>query len=73
MNKMYGMVENLKVDKDPRVLNCAGIMEILLNKVDDLQEEVQHLQEENEGLRFDLDDKKHEEGPRRRSRRDLPF
>ncbi|NIT99399.1 MAG: hypothetical protein GWN01_00155, partial [Nitrosopumilaceae archaeon] len=45
----------------------------LVTHVDDLQEEIVFLKEENESLRFDLQDKKFEEGPRRRTRRERGF
>lgn len=73
--KVIDMIENLRkhANGDKKVLNCASIMEILINKVDDLREEVEHLTEENEALRFDLQDKKFEQGPRPRTRRERAF
>lgn len=71
ITKITELIQNLRENTDDRrLLNSASIMEILINHVDDLQEEIIFLKEENESLRFDLQDKKFEEGPRRRTRRE---
>ena len=72
LEKLHRMCESLdgSAGDDKRLKNCAKIFQILLTHIDDLQEECMFLKEENESLRFDLEDKKYEEGPRRRTRRE---
>lgn len=69
IEKLFTIVENIKksAEGDKRLLNCVTIIELLLTNIDDVQEELEHLKEENEALRFDLEDKKFEQGPRRRT------
>lgn len=74
IEKIFTIVGNLRnsADGDKRLLNCVTIIELLLTNIDDVQEELEHLKEENEALRFDLEDKKFEQGPRRRIRAEVP-
>ncbi|KFZ27717.1 MAG: hypothetical protein KQ78_00027 [Candidatus Izimaplasma bacterium HR2] len=73
IEKIFTIVENLRksADGNKRLLNCVSIIELLLNNIDDIQEELEHLIEENEALRFDLEDKKIEQGPRRRTNAEI--
>ena len=38
VDKIFALIESLKADKDKRVLNSANIMEMLITRVDDLQD-----------------------------------
>lgn len=70
LEKLHTMSENLyeSAGDDKRLRNCATIFQLLLTHIDDLQEELDHVRDENEAMMFALEDKKFEEsGSRRRT------
>ena len=48
---------------DDKLKNAGTIIQLLITQVDDLNEEVLWLKEENESMRFELQDKKIEQTP----------
>lgn len=59
LNKLHVLSEELvKTAENERIRNAGTIIQLLVRHVDDLLEEVLWLKEENESMRFDLEDKK---------------
>ena len=62
LERLHIHAENMvKSAENDGMRNAGTIIQLLVSQVDDLNEEVVWLKEENESLRFDLQDKKHEQ------------
>lgn len=69
MNKILGLVGNIKSSSsDKQVLTMCSIVERCVDIVDDIQEDLEFLEEENERMKFELQDKRFEESRRGRRR-----
>jgi len=70
INKISELVESIRsTTTDKKVINMTMIVEKCLDIVDDLQEDNLFLLEENERLRFELQDKRFETNQSRGGRR----
>jgi len=70
INKISELVESIRsTTTDKKVINMTMIVEKCIDIVDDLQEDNLFLLEENERLRFELQDKRFETNQSRGGRR----